>query len=585
VREPLHHPLRLVAACAVLAACTTTAPPTTGTRTEVVRRSPPTPTRPGVTPSASPSTGGFTEIDPFAPSSAGPTAPPSPGAIVFRPLQGEKNASGKTTIRGQVFRADGTKIERGPKVTMLTAENAERTADVDNGFYEFPEVAGLAGNLTLTVDWYGMTPRTQRVRISRGNKYQLNFGEPATETEPYGLSSQPEIVKVTPNQSTKDVAGDRIALTLTLSEALNEVAIQNLVAALRLAPANDTAVGGAAAPPDLSATAPEDVMKAITTKPDAFPYLVQFFKVGQVEGKEALIPSTLFDATAGFTVDASARNLAVTFGAPLLNGQVPGRYQLLVASDPTRPIKDVDGNLLGTDASGKLNTSPPAGEYLNNVFLSPFIGPETFKRDTPDSRWDSTHVNAASFTLMPDKTPPTITAFTARVVDPDNAATGEKGAGTYFDFTFSEPIVALGPNGSVSRDSLKDIANYTFAVGLNAEYLASTALLSGGKKEGVAPPILLKTTTEGFGAGGDKELGKEFKLVPDGAAKLSVDIRTLNKLTIHVANAKLFDRLNGKAIMTRVEGVHDPANNPVPAATADKLENQPRGAIAYPATK
>jgi hypothetical protein len=504
---------------------------------------------------------------------------------VFRPLQGEKNASGKTTIRGQVYRADGSKIERGPKVTMLTAENAERTADVENGFYEFSEITGLSGNLTLTVDWYGTAPRTQRVRIARGNKYQLNFGEPATETEAFGLTSQPEIVKVTPNQSSKDVAGDRIALTLTLSEALNDVAIKNLVSALRLAPANDSAVGGAAAPPDLSAAAPADVMKAITTKPDEFPYLIQFFKFGQVEGKEALVPTTLFDATAGYTVDGSARNLAVTFGAPLLNGQAPGRYQLLLASDPTRPIKDVDGNLLGTDASGKLNTSPPAGEFLNNAFLSPYIGPETFKRDNADSRWDSIHVNAVSFNLMPDKTPPTITAFAARVVDPENAETGEKGAGTYFDFTFSEPIVAIGPNGSVSRDSLKDIANYTFAVGLNPEYLASTALLSGGKKEGVAPPILLKTTMERFGASGDKELGKEFKLVQDGAARLSIDIRSLTKVTIHVENAKLFDRLNGKAIMARVEGVHDPANNPVPAAVADKLENQPRGAIAYPTTK
>ncbi|MEB3328821.1 MAG: hypothetical protein VKQ33_06275 [Candidatus Sericytochromatia bacterium] len=582
--RPFHH-LRLVAACGLLAACATPVQPVTAPRAEIVRRNPsPITARQSEVPSPPPSREGFTVVDPFARSSAGPTAPPSPGALVFRPLPGEKNPSGKTTLRGQVYRADGTKIERGPKVTLITPEKVERTVDVENGSYEFVDLAGLGGNVTLTVDWYGMTPRTQRVRISRGNQYQLNFGEPTTETEVYGLSSQPEIVKVTPDQASKDVKGDKVALTLTLSEALNEVAIQNLVAALRLAPANETAVGGAAAPPDLAAAAPEDVEKAIAVKADAFPYLLSFFKFGQVDGKDTLLPTTLFEATAGYTVDGSARNLAVSFGAPLLNGKAPGRYQLLLAADPARPIKDVDGNLLGTDASGQLNTPPAAGEFLNNVFLSPYIGAETFKRDTPDSRWTSTHVNAISFSLMPDQTPPTVTAFTARVVDPDGAAAAERGAGTYLEFTFNEPIVALGPNGSVSRDSLKDISNYTFAIGLNAEYLASTALLSGGKKEGVSPPIALKTTTEGFGAGGDKELGKEFKLVEDGAAKLSVDIRGLNKLTIHVANEKLFDRLNGKAIMARVEGVHDPANNAVPAAVADKLENQPRGTIAYPAT-
>jgi hypothetical protein len=167
--------------------------------------------------------------------------------------------------------------------------------------------------------------------------------------------------------------------------------------------------------------------------------------------------------------------------------------------------------------------------------------------------------------------------------------------GTYLEFTFSEPIVAVGaergddpsapgnPLDGISRPSLKELSNYTFAVGLNTEYLSSTVLLSGGKRADATPLINLPVTTTDFGKAGDTELGKEFKLIDSPENRVRFDIVALNRVRLHVPNPDLFYRLNAGAIMARVEGVRDPAQNAIPAALADKLESQPRGVISYPA--
>jgi hypothetical protein len=569
--------------CLLAAACAApTRPAATGPGERVLRpQASPTP-RPKASGPTSPGTEGNYATP--GPSTPAPTPVPSPGAVVYRPLKGEPAASGKTVLKGSIYRTDGTKAERGPKVTITGKGGGTLTVDVEAGTFEFPNVTPVGLAVSVSVDWYGMGPRTQTVSLTQGNVHVLNFGEPETETEAFALSSHPEISKVTPSATAKDVAGDKIALVLTVSEALTEVSAKNLASSLRLLPLNDTAVGGGAAPPDLSASGPADALKPVQTKPDAFPYFIRFFDWKTEAAKEVLTPKRFLEQEASTSLDAAVRNVSVNFGVPLLNnGLTPGRYQLALVHDPERPIKDVDGNLLGTDTTGKLNTQPAAGEFLNNVFLSPFIGPEAFKRDDMNTRWDSTHTNAVTFTLAPDKTPPSLAGAAVRVHTGEAGSQHKQGAGTYFEFTFSEPIVALASQG-VSRDSLRDLANYTFAVGLNQEYLSSTALLSGGKKQGAAPLISLKTSVKNFGSAGDSELGKEFRLVEDPAAKVTVDISGLNRVTIHVANTELFHAPNAKALMTRVEGVHDPANNAIAATEADKPANQPRVLIAYPQT-
>ncbi|MEB3222186.1 MAG: hypothetical protein VKS61_08930 [Candidatus Sericytochromatia bacterium] len=498
----------------------------------------------------------------------------------FRPLVGTPNANGKTTLRGSVYKSDGTKILRGPKVRLVLADNRQREVDVLDGAFEIAGEPEIGDEVTITANWYGYAPRTQRVRLARGNDYTLNFGEPGKETEVFGLSTQPEVSAVTPVQNAKDVPGNVISLAFNLSEALNEEAIKNFVTSVRLLPANETAVDGATAPVDLSPGGPDDVLKAVAAKPEDYPYMVQFFTPGT--GAEPPKGQSFVGAVAGYGVDGSARNITVNFPVPLLNGQSPGRYQVALVHDPARPIKDVDGNLLGTDRTGTLNSAPAAGEFLNNVFVSPFIGAATFKADNENTRWDSTHVNATAFTLAPDKTPPALAGFAVRVVKTPDLNIDTLGPGTYMDFTFNEAVVAYTKDKGVSRAPLRDVANYTFAVGLNTEYLSSTVLLSGGKGANAEPPINLPITANDFGAQGDSQLGKEFKLVADAGATVTIDVVALNRVLLFVPNTELFNRLNAKAIMARVEAVQDPAKNAVPAATADKLENQPRAAIVFP---
>lgn len=567
--------LRVLVAGIALGACA--APPTVK-RTEVQIRKTSSPT-PRPLPSLQPSAAGQPStvevVDPFATPSQGPATPPPPGTIVFRALQGERIESTKTTLSGAVYDADGKAIDRGPRVRIILSNKQEKLLDVTNGTYEMPEEA-LSGDVSVTAEWYGRGARTQHVKLARGFRYRLNFGEPNTETECYALSSVPEVLSVTPIQDATKVDLQKVGLLLTLSEVLPAATLDNFVTSLRLLPANATASGEDKAPTDLSPKVGDDPSLGATVGIADFPYAVAPFTWGTpAGGVKGVVPLSLFDKKTGFTVDPGGRVVSVSFPLPLLNGEQGGRYQLVCVADPDHLVKDSDGNVLGTDASGKLGTQPAKDKILNNVFLSPYLGTSSFKRDNVDTRWNSTHTNAVAFTLVPDTTPPKLTGVKVAVKE------GE----TLLNLTFNEAVLALGKNGTVNRNSVKDLANYTFAVGLTSAALSEGVLLTGGKKSGAAPVIALKSNATGFGKGGDSELGREFRLTSDPAAPVKVDITGLSQVTLSIPNGNLFDQDTARALVARVEGVHDPSNNPIPVTQADLRENQLRADIAYPARK
>lgn len=595
-----HRPLTIgfLLALVAIAACTpptglkvdpTTPKESTGGSVSVKRT--PTPTPNGSVPTKAPTVEPTRMALPPTPAPTPTPTPAPPGTIFYRELVGDPSKDGKTHLHGKIFDDEGKALDRGPNITIKSALG-EVPINVENGQYVIDELK-VTGDCTITADQYGSTPRTQYVKVGKGRDYTLNFGEPETPTQVFALQNPPEITAVTPNQFSKDVDPTSISLTIQVSEALNGPNRDAFVASLRLLPLNAVSAAGKAQT-DLTALSAADVLKPTDAKLDSFDYNIGFYRlIPDLKNAGAfLIEAYPWDPgfptkAQPYGIDASERTFTVNFPLPLLNGQTPAQYQLVMVADSKHPVKDVVGNVLGTDTTGTLGTQPPDGQVINNVFLSPYIGPDSFKKDDAKSRWDSTHVNAISILYKPDTTPPAITkmgcaaSVAVTVIEEKNGVKTNRELPnmTEIYMEFSEALEVPGPGRPISRDTVRKLENYTFAVGQNVEYLAASSLLSGGLKDKADPVIDLKSDTIGFGSDG-KVLGKEFRIIPAKPEDVSIEILPYNAVRIRVlGNDKLFDKTNANAIMVRVAGIHDPADNILPNAQADKPDAQLRSLI------
>jgi hypothetical protein len=575
--------LGCLAALVAVCACQNPTTKTTGTDKDkddpgpntVSNRRTPVPTKDPNKPTPTPTQ---TPIRVDRPPTPDPTPTPSktpvpPGVIDFVAITGTPNTTGKTSITGAVFNNEGVKFEKDAKIIYVKQGEPEKQVTIEGGKYTLADLT--PGNYSITATEYGSTPRTQHVAVIKGVDYVLNFGEPGTTTQVYALYDKPEVTKVEPNQFNKDLVGDTVSFKLSLSEPMNATSIRTFVQNLRLAPMNKVAAGADVAPPALAPLLPaEDGPSDV--KDAAFNWFVRFFEFIDPDPAEPDLTkrATFFTEKAGHTVELD-QFITVTFPAPLLNGQESAQYQLFLVTDPASPITDLDTKLLGTDKAGKLDAQPAeAGMVLNNVFLSPYLGPDIFKKDTPESQWDSTHVNAVAITLKPDNTPPALASIGVVVdtIPKDVNGKEELADGTYIYAEYNEPVITLGPggDGKVSRLSMTDLANYSFMVGINTDYLGKTTLLDGVVK----PEQELAWDTKGFGTGGE-----EFKIKAD--PKVTVKIIAPKRVEIYIPNTEFFNPENAKAFSLRVAGVHDPANNMLPATQADTREAQPRVDIQY----
>ncbi|MEB3198088.1 MAG: hypothetical protein VKP62_12880 [Candidatus Sericytochromatia bacterium] len=565
-----------------LVACRNTPTVATDPPGQVVVRKGGTP-KPKTTPTPQPqaTNSEFEVIDPFKNT---PQATPSPGAIVYRPLTGTKNAAGRTTLKGSVWLSDGTKLDSGVKVVAKSGETVKNSS-VQTGEFVFDNL-GLSGNVKVTVSSLGRTPRTQLVSLQAGQDYVLHFGEPKNkQSELFAVSPVPEIVTVTKALFAKDTMTDGVDVTLGLSEALPAESVQNLISVVRLLPGSALNSGDGKAPVLLAPNQAADNNKSVDTASTPVSYSVPFFDFASTAATATLSPSKFLDAQAGQELgtgdDVETRQtIRLTFKVPLVLGKEASRYQLALLSNPARPIKDVDGNQLGTDEKGVLNTMPAAGRFLSNAFLSPFQSLDDFKPDDLNTRWASTHTDAVFLEAPADKTPPSLKAIKAYVLDSDDAKNPALKKGTYIELSFSEPMTAFtGTLAVPNAAQLQNLKNYTFAVSVNTQELEGTVLLKGAS--GTVKPLELNEKTNNFGSGGPTHLGKEFLFTSLGEGQ-KIEFLTQSTVRLFLPNANLFNRLNVMAIVARVGNVPDPAGNLIDPAVADKKEAQVRTTIAYP---
>lgn len=498
--------------------------------------------------------------------------PVPPGTIEFKELTGDPNPNGKTTLTGALYDNTGAVIAGDAKVIYKLMDGNEAQVTIEGGKYTLPDLA--PGRYAITAQRYGSTPRTQYVSLIKGTDCKLNFGEPNTDTHVYCLFGKPEIAKVEPNQFNADLKGDALNFRISLSEPTTCASIAALVNNLRLAPMNEVAAGTASPLPIAAAKAAEED-KPIDANISAFPWSINWFQKMDFDciAPDDRLPKNFFEAKAGYTVEQD-QFINVTFAAPYLNGKTPAEYQLFVVADPANKVLDLQDKIFGTDATGGLDTNPAAaGAIVNNVFLSPYLGPNTFKKDTQESMWDSTHVNAIPIKLVPDTTPPGLTTVGAIVdkIPPDKDGNEERPDGTYIYLEFNEPITVIGPGGLAIRQSALDFANYSFVAGINTEYLGTTTLADGQVEES---KIIAPSTTTGFSIGGE-----EFKFKAE--AGLTIKAIAGNKILIYFPNKDFFDMAKIQALSVRAASIEDPAGNVVPASQADVRGAQPRGKIEY----
>lgn len=544
-------------------------------------RRPPTPKPPVPTSPAATSTPETQGPSPSPRPTPVPSAQSNPG---FRQLTGTRNPDGKTTLRGAVWSLDGTPFDQDVRITVskeIDGQEKTQESNLVSGGYQFDALGEVVGIVDVTAYRYNQGPRRQKVGLLPGFDYVLNFGAPDDETQMYGLSSFPEITEVTPDFGASGIPGVGINVSLELSEPMPAQSLQNLAAALRLLPGNEVSSGDGTRPPDLAPDLPGAALQPASATLSDFPYSVKFFEWLSTDEGKKLLPQSQYEAIAAYTPDESQRKITVTFPAPLLNGTPVARYQLALASDPEHPIKDADDNLLGTDATGKLGTMAPAGQFIQNAFLPPRGLVEYFKKEDTNTRWSSTHVSASAFTLAEDKDSPVLRSVGVTVRDVDNPAVASQKAGTTFELRFSKPLIpALGDRTPSQIKAIKELKNYSFAVGSSLDYLGTTTLLKGTVASGTQP-LEVGVNTTNFGSAGESQLGKEFRLVdPENTVK--IEFAALSAIRIFVPNKDLFDREKATAIAIRVSGITDASGNSIPAEAADSRENQPRIAITYP---
>lgn len=489
-----------------------------------------------------------------------PASTPSPSPIGYTGRQ--------VVVSGYVYDQRGAAIG-GATVVARSLDAAApyyREVRTDAGSFVLNGVPEGV-NVELTAMRAGWTTR-RRVVAFQGQatrRHEVRFGAPDAEGDgaAHFLAPYPEIVRTEPADGDVGVDARGGTWALHLSEPLGAEDRRRFEAAFRLLPADDAAAGGA---PVTDLRDHEDaaypLAVAIDGVPAVAPYAVRKGSVFRADP----------DTRAAFTWSADGRVATLRFGGPLLTAaDDDAAYQIaLVSGGEAQRIRDVDGDQLGTDATGSLGAYPARGELVLSAFLADHLALADVAglADGGEAEgWAATHANAIRFEVARDEAAPELLGVVA----------GAQGDDTRIELRFSEPLAAYdGTGGGFQHprvgDDAADLANYTFAVAAKASKIDDVAL-DGDHAAAIDPRV-----TASIGATADLR-GEELRFDPAafvtsrvGAAAGSVLIEVdafdpRRVVLVVIGRPDFFDPALGH-LKARAR-IGDPAGNTVTARDAD----------------
>jgi hypothetical protein len=523
------------------------------------------------------------------------SAPPASGNVVV--------------VSGMVYNEAGATVD-GATVTFRSLDKAvpySATVKTAAGSYVANDVPeGVNVEAVVTKSGWTTRRRVQSFQQrATGEKNTLNFGyvrvtAPAEPLAPayrvleaettlpdgaaYFISDYPEIAETTPEHDTKGLDPSKLVIKVTLSEPLDADSRNAFDDAFHIVPANAAAAGPVEDEELLDVAGREN---ALNDEDD--------------DGAEATLATFPYTLNDGDTFMSSSRNrvratwntagtevvYAFEGGNLKTDDSEPAEYQAILFAG-TEKIQDADGNQLGTDGDGGFQR-PEQGLPLFNVFkdlelaLTPDIGIVGYSlAHAPGAtNWGETHQTAVAFAFKKDEVEPKLTGVELVEGDDD----------VRIVFTFSEPLAAFKGSGQATiDDSVYDLANYTFMVGVDAGDLDGQELSGGisnlSAKDLDAEDGLPTLTAErefrfkadasiGYNTGtglapGDKGgIGKDLEGATEATAAIEVDPDMPNTVNLWIRNgAGMFDDF--RVLKARVEGVTDPAGNAIGATDADR---------------
>lgn len=464
--------------------------------------------------------------------------------------------SGQVVVIGRVYDEFGLPLS-GATVRIKGQDPAlayDSNTLTSDGFYVVNNVpegkpvvvsATKAGMITRQRTWTSW-PNPQCRNI-------VDFGGLEVAAAPFGLSSRPEILSVTPVVPKATASPIPLEIAVRLSESLDDVARTRFERGLRVLPADAVAADNAH-------------FRQLSGQAMPGPEV-------QVDGNPAVTPYSIhvgapFLGKSYGTVRWSRDGLEAIFGfgAPVVTSPNGARYQWVLVA--TEGLVDPAGNMLGTNAAFQ-RTMPPAGSVLARTVLRP--KPRTDARTvtlTPaEAQWVLDHDDAVTFDVAPDRQAPKLVTMGATSVDDD----------TLIALVFSEPMAAYDgmPNGKRGA-GLDLLANYSLVLGLNGEVPASLFDVPGLPRE-----IDPRTGTKAFGEA-LSDLGRPFRLAAaaqvwqragatPGSVLVEVDADDPRRVNLFILGIRDYFRPKGIIpprgdVGVRLMGISDPAGNAIVGA-------------------
>lgn len=416
---------------------------------------------------------------------AGYDVPPGGGGSGGGGSGGGGAESVSITLAGRVFDEEGSPVsgaevqveldrlyEDFPAGWLGSSTSGRFTASATtstDGAWSLPPFAKRSSNPTARVQASkpGWTQRTRGVELANTASPTIDFGAAAVASSSDAaaagafLSNRPEITWASNHPRAHPVWGsDSQTWHLEFSEPLSGPAIERLVRAARLMPANAAANLGTALPNWaglLNSDVADGLGSLVAGDNGLLPGVQYGFKVG-------LFPNYRFNDSMG--EDGRSLTLRLdTLQAPLLTSKDgPAAYQLMFISDG-QPILDAEGKQLGTDHTGSLTSWPVAGRpILNLIQAEPGDTPlgDTPLGTTAASRWAATHASLRTTFLPTDTSRPRLEE---RVVTRPASAGQEDLWGIQLELHGVEPRYAGTSLAKTNLETLDNLENYTFAFG------------------------------------------------------------------------------------------------------------------------
>jgi hypothetical protein len=541
----------------------------------------PTGTNPSAAPSAaapaaaSATPGAATPATPAASGSLAPGAATSaaPSVAISAPP-----ASGNAVVvSGIVYDEKGATVDAA-SVTLKSLDTGVpymATVQTTAGSFVLNNVPEGA-NVEVSVTKAGWTTR-RRVQSfqqkATGERNTLNFGVPRSthgtavpDGAAYFISNYPEVAATTPEHDAKGLDPSKLAIKVTLSEALDEDSRDAFEEAFHVVPSNTLAAGG----PDFRDVAGLETTQNAGSSDGATGITKGNFAYTVREG-DSFLGSSSNRVKATWNADGS--EVVYSFeGGNLLTGDSDAAVYQAVLFAGGAKIDDADGNQLGTDDNGAF-AWPTSGLICNafkdiDLTLSP----------TGGWIWGQTHQTAISFDFKEDEVDPRLTGVDVIEDDED----------VRLALTFSEPLAAYnGTTQGTVNTSVYHLANYSFKVGAKAGDLDNESLDGGilydaaKDLDGVLPTLTARQEFSfvadasigayeaGAGSPNLDGVGKDLRSNQGATVAIEVDPDAPKTVNIWIRNGRsMFESF--RVIKARVEGVKDPAGNAIRQTDADR---------------